>query len=1295
MSRVILHSLVLAGFGVHAQRTFRFAPGINTLVSPNETGKSTLLAGILAVLYGLPERTDPAQWGTARFQSWSDPQPFRGELILHAGDHWHRIRRDFSDHAVDWTRAKAAKLPAPSDKVWQEHFRGEHNPSGRGEPVLRYRQALRELLGIDDLDLFRLTFCLAQDIDERSEEEEAFRTREVPRDVQELLSGSGGRVDDVRALLFDAFAEISMATGDAELVRPGKKRPRNQQTRGHLERVKERLAEARRELHEAGSALELLQGSQEKLEEIRRSRDEQSRHREEDRALLTAWDTWLGARAEQRERHKRIIDIETALRQVETLASERRQSEQELRRNYSELQAANFDFVKGRAQIEELLDLEEERGRIGAEMERAREQIESHQKRQEEVGSEIDSRFAPFARNRHLPRDFQAWGQLVREADEIRKDLATLDREIRDSENALQRIGRWAALDPCADDENTPSRPLTRLRDLSARAPRLLEHAIEVQRLAAELAKIRARLEGPLRTIAAVPEELRRDASTFAERIELLREQTAETDRRAREATERRSEVEARAIELELEYRAICADLGEAQAASPSAADVDELRLPPGWITLQAAIGEKLSHLQEEGDLLRQAAAIPRMVRPSASRQIFLPALIAFVLVGIAAFTASLILAPDMPWRIPTAILAALMAAIIVAALTFRRSSAPVLEGLPAALERLQVIRGSIDEVNRRLGSLRDLDGRALDALRQRLESFATGRAMLARLQSGVPSSEEVAQLRAEAKTRASELAGYESRMAALGDDPAGQAAEWAELTRRSEEITRRLSDLESEVGPPNWAQLPIPRLPAVWSDLARLASVVASPVPVGAEHAHRTALQSLSTGESEPAPAEVGLCESAAEVAAILSQAGPGDWDAWISEAQRFEQAHGRLVTLRSRRTALDERDETQQTRLERLEEQIAALAAACAPYTLATSPDDLAWTAHEYEKQREAREKAGTLGEKATADLGTLEGRAQAQETAADAKREELTELLRPASGNPEQARERLRQAEALRRLVSQSLTTEKEVLRSHNVTGADDLGLKMESLRDENNLALKSIREQEERFPLFREIADAGADEIQKRHSELARRIEKHETRIAELDRQRERLQQGAAEAQAEGRRAGNVAVLEMEITSLQSERKRLSLERDALQTAFEAVGEAEELFAGTHRERLAERTTEIFRQLTGGSQRSITLDGSFAIGVRTADGHTCVLRQLSQGARDQLALSLRLAISELLSETRAIPLLLDDPFLTFDAERLQAMREALSQLAQERQILLLTHRSDFAKWGTPVRASSPGG
>ncbi len=70
-------------------------------------------------------------------------------------------------------------------------------------------------------------------------------------------------------------------------------------------------------------------------------------------------------------------------------------------------------------------------------------------------------------------------------------------------------------------------------------------------------------------------------------------------------------------------------------------------------------------------------------------------------------------------------------------------------------------------------------------------------------------------------------------------------------------------------------------------------------------------------------------------------------------------------------------------------------------------------------------------------------------------------------------------------------------------------------------------------------------------------------------------------------------------------------------------------------------------------------------------------------LSRGTRDQLYLCLRLALAqEITAGGEPVPLILDDPLVNFDDRRLAATLEMLREVAQERQVLLLTcHQEQY--------------
>lgn len=67
-------------------------------------------------------------------------------------------------------------------------------------------------------------------------------------------------------------------------------------------------------------------------------------------------------------------------------------------------------------------------------------------------------------------------------------------------------------------------------------------------------------------------------------------------------------------------------------------------------------------------------------------------------------------------------------------------------------------------------------------------------------------------------------------------------------------------------------------------------------------------------------------------------------------------------------------------------------------------------------------------------------------------------------------------------------------------------------------------------------------------------------------------------------------------------------------------------------------------------------------------------------LSRGTQEQLAILTRLAFADLLLEDgKPISLILDDPLVYSDDERLETMTDILQEAAQRMQVILLTCRS----------------
>lgn len=205
---------------------------------------------------------------------------------------------------------------------------------------------------------------------------------------------------------------------------------------------------------------------------------------------------------------------------------------------------------------------------------------------------------------------------------------------------------------------------------------------------------------------------------------------------------------------------------------------------------------------------------------------------------------------------------------------------------------------------------------------------------------------------------------------------------------------------------------------------------------------------------------------------------------------------------------------------------------------------------------------------------------------------------------------------------------------------------------------------------------------ADRYQSLQDELSSLREQ----IAELRRSEDELRERQAALQ--GQSPINIAAAGDELIGLKTEREQLKRELAALGLAYGELRAAISEYEGSYRERLAQQATAYFCRITGDASRTVELGTDFSVTLVLAGGRTIVPRQLSQGARDQLYISLRLAIADLMAADLTLPIILDDPFVNCDQERLARCREALEAMGSGRQILLLTHQAQMSAWGHEV-------
>ncbi|MCI0182368.1 MAG: AAA family ATPase [Acidibacillus sp.] len=116
-------------------------------------------------------------------------------------------------------------------------------------------------------------------------------------------------------------------------------------------------------------------------------------------------------------------------------------------------------------------------------------------------------------------------------------------------------------------------------------------------------------------------------------------------------------------------------------------------------------------------------------------------------------------------------------------------------------------------------------------------------------------------------------------------------------------------------------------------------------------------------------------------------------------------------------------------------------------------------------------------------------------------------------------------------------------------------------------------------------------------------------------------------------------------------------------------------------------ILEQANRFFQRLTLGHYRELRVeyeDNIPYLSAVTNDGSMRRVGQMSDGTRDQLFLSLRLAfVLQHMTKEHAVPLIMDDILVHFDDARTEATLEVLAEVAQKTQVIYFTHHQSIVQ------------
>lgn len=234
--------------------------------------------------------------------------------------------------------------------------------------------------------------------------------------------------------------------------------------------------------------------------------------------------------------------------------------------------------------------------------------------------------------------------------------------------------------------------------------------------------------------------------------------------------------------------------------------------------------------------------------------------------------------------------------------------------------------------------------------------------------------------------------------------------------------------------------------------------------------------------------------------------------------------------------------------------------------------------------------------------------------------------------------------------------------------------EIGIKMASLEAELNKPEYKVTalSQQEYVRLKMEI-----DELEKNTRELERKQLEIKGAISTIEVNEEQI-------------SALIEEIEEKENQLLYEKRRLEI----LKVINETLKEAYQSTLIPAKAVLKEKVVEYFSLITGNRYSQIEMDeNTLEFKLFSPEKNDWVVveaqdKELSRGTIDQFFLSVRLALVDIISRERKPPIFLDDPFITFDNERLRKTMLMLKEIAKEHQIIIFTCKDVYDEFADNV-------
>lgn len=362
MPRIILRRVELSGFGPYRDTVvIDLEDGLNVFSASNETGKSSLVAGIAAIIFGIPQTSDQAGFGQRRFRNWFGPRRFDGKLDFSADGVLYHIERDFDSNRISFTKEEDGKI--------KEICTGEHNPGARHRNT-KYETAIQELFGMTDRELFEATFCLTQPLPE---------SETLDEKLQGLLSGSGKSFDQSLDRLATELKEYTRYTGERGVT------PRDLREARQLEKLTAEIEALRQAIAQEQVQVDEFEELKKRAAELNDQKQQAEKDYQSNQSVLNAMNEWQIAAERYRMCSKNRRELDNAVQNASAIKQQIIALENQIAHDFPEF--INAPDATGN-EIERLTNLDEAIAQLSK---KEQEYTEVYDKLQAELGFSYNS----------------------------------------------------------------------------------------------------------------------------------------------------------------------------------------------------------------------------------------------------------------------------------------------------------------------------------------------------------------------------------------------------------------------------------------------------------------------------------------------------------------------------------------------------------------------------------------------------------------------------------------------------------------------------------------------------------------------------------------------------------------------------------------------------------------------------------------------------------------------------------------------------------------------------------------